>query len=184
MAAAHSFDPEHGERSSGNFAAETNRAKLHPRDGHLLRLIAVFKYLKAASLIALSVGVFRAIHGDVGAWLEHWVLTLRLDPGNQHVGAFLARASDLDPTQIKKLGIVGLIYAALFLLEGTGLWMQRRWGEWVTVVITGLLVPLEVYEIEKHPSVLKVGVLLVNVAVVIYLVYRIRTETRYSRQKR
>lgn len=174
MAAAHSFDPEPNEPSSGSFSAATSPAKFHTRDGHLLRLIAVFKFLKAASLIALSVGVFRAIHGDLGERLEHWVLALRLDPGNRHVGAFLARASNLDPSQIKKLGVVGLIYAGLFLLEGTGLWMQRRWGEWVTVVITGLLVPVEVYEIYRHPTGVKIGVLLLNIVVLGYLVYRIR----------
>lgn len=174
MAAAHSFDPD--EPSSGSFSAETSRAKSHPRDGRLLRLIAVFKFLKSASLIALSAGLFRAIHGDLGERLEHWVLALRLDPGNRHVGSLLARASNWDPSQIKKLGIVGLIYAGLFLLEGTGLWLQRRWGEWVTVVITGLLVPVEVYEIYRHPTGMKIGVLLLNIVVVGYLVYRIRQE--------
>jgi len=76
---------------------------------------------------------------------------------------------------VKRLGLVGLLYAGLFLVEGTGLWLQRRWGEWATVVITGLLIPVEVYEILRHPSAAKILVLIVNVAVVGYLVYRIRT---------
>jgi uncharacterized membrane protein (DUF2068 family) len=71
-----------------------------------------------------------------------------------------------------------LLYAGLFLVEGTGLWLQRRWGEWATVVITGLLIPLEVYEIFRHPNVLKIVVLVVNVAVVGYLIYRIRTSEK------
>jgi uncharacterized membrane protein (DUF2068 family) len=70
---------------------------------------------------------------------------------------------------------VGLLYAGLFLVEGTGLWLQRRWGEWATVVITGLLIPVEVYEIFRHPGSAKILVLIVNMAVVGYLVYRIRT---------
>ena len=147
-----------------------------PRGARLLRIIAIFKFLKSASLIAASIGVFRSIHGDVGARLEHWVMALHLDPGNRHVGAFLARAANLEPAQIRKLGIVGLIYAGLFLVEGTGLWMQRRWGEWATVMITGLLVPVEVYEIYRHPTGMKIGVLLLNLAVVGYLIYRIRRE--------
>lgn len=118
------------------------------------------------------------MHGDLGERLEHWVEALRLDPGNRHVEAFLVRASNLDASQVKKLGLAGLIYAGLFLLEGTGLWLQRRWGEWVTVVITGLLIPVEAYEIHRHPSAVKVGVLVVNVAVVLYLIYRIRTEEK------
>jgi len=144
--------------------------------GRLLRVIAVFKFLKAASLIAVSVGVFRMLHQDLGMRLEHWVRAMRLDPGNRYVEHVLMRVSNLTPVQIKQIGLVGLIYAGLFLVEGTGLWLQRRWGEWVTVVITGMLVPVEVYEIVHRPSVPKVLVLLVNVGIVVYLIHRIRTE--------
>lgn len=140
----------------------------------LLRLIAVFKYLKAASLIALSVGVFRIMHQNIGLRVEHWLTAMHLDPGNRHIEMILARVSTLSPEQVTKLGVVGLLYAGLFLVEGTGLWLQRRWGEWATVIITGLLIPVEVYEVFRHPSILKVLVLVVNVAVVGYMIYRIR----------
>jgi len=86
----------------------------------------------------------------------------------------LARVSRVSPEQIKKLGIVGLIYAALFLTEGIGLWMLRPWGEWVTVIISGSLVPVEIYEIYRHPSAVKIVVVVVNVAIVIYLIWQIR----------
>ena len=138
-------------------------------------MIAVFKFLKAASLAALSVGVFRVMHQDLGLRLEHVIRAMRLDPGNRNVEMLIARLSDLTPEQVKRLGVVGVIYAGLFLVEGTGLWLQRRWGEWATVVITGLLIPIEVYEIFRHPSAVKVLVLILNVAVVVYLIYRIRT---------
>jgi uncharacterized membrane protein (DUF2068 family) len=176
MAATSSFDSRPQGHSST--PADTASPARHPGQGkgHLLRIIAVFKFFKSASLIALSVGVFRMMHRDLGGQLEHWVEALRLDPGNRYVEAFLVRASNLDPTQVKKLGLVGLLYAGLFLVEGTGLWLQRRWGEWATVVITGLLIPVEAYEIHRHPSAVKIGVLVLNVAVVVYLIYRIRTE--------
>lgn len=144
----------------------------------LLRIIAILKFLKAASLVALSVGVFRLMHQDIGMRVEHWLEAMHLDPGNRHVAMLLARVANLSPAQVKKLGLVGLLYAGLFLVEGTGLWLQRRWGEWATVVITGLLIPVEVYEIVRHPSAVKVVVLIVNVAVVGYLIYRIRTIDR------
>ena len=140
----------------------------------LLRLIAAFKFLKAASLIAVSVGAFRLLHKDVGEVAEHWVMRLGLDPGNRLVYRALVEASLLSPKQIKELGLVGLIYAGLFLTEGTGLWLLRRWGEWVTVIITGSLIPIEVYEIYRQPSTVKVAVLVVNIATVIYLIWRIR----------
>jgi uncharacterized membrane protein (DUF2068 family) len=88
----------------------------------------------------------------------------------------LVRASKLSPAQIKKLGLGSFLYAGLFLAEGIGLWSRKRWGEWLTVIITSSLVPVEIYEIYRHPSALKIAVLVLNLAIVLYLVYRIRKE--------
>jgi uncharacterized membrane protein (DUF2068 family) len=142
----------------------------------LLRLIALFKFFKAAMLIALGVGAFRLLHKDVGGIVEHWVEALRLDPGNRFVDAALAKASNLRPEQIKKLGLGSFLYAALFLAEGTGLWLEKRWGEWLSVIITSSLVPVEIYEIYRHPSAVKVALLVINLAIVGYLIYRIRSK--------
>ena len=180
MAAAPS--PNSGTNASrANSARGALASRRRVSNGRLLRLIAVFKFLKAASLIAVSVGVFRTMHQDIGMRMEHLVRAMRLDPGNRYVERVLERVADLTPDQVRKLGLAGLLYAALFLVEGTGLWMQKRWGEWATVVITGTLVPVELYEIFHHPSAVKVLLLIVNVVVVGYLVYRIRTEDAGSR---
>lgn len=143
-------------------------------DDRLMRLIAAFKLLKAASLIALGVGAFRFLHKDIAAVLEHWIGVLNLDPANRFLDAAIAKASNLTPEQIKKLGLGSFVYAALFLVEGIGLWLLKPWAEWVTVTITGSLVPIEIYEIHRHPSAIKWLVLALNVAIVIYLIYRIR----------
>jgi uncharacterized membrane protein (DUF2068 family) len=145
-------------------------------DGRLLRMIAVFKFLKATMLIALSVGAFRVLHKDLGSVLEHWTEALRLDPGNRFVDAVLEKAGHLRPEQIKKLGLGSLLYAALFLAEGTGLWLEKRWGEWLTVIITSSLVPVEIYEIYRHASAVRVAVLAINLGIVGYLIYRIRSK--------
>ena len=144
----------------------------------VLRLIAVFKFLKCAALIALGVGAFKLLHKDVGELAEHMVEALRFDTGSRYVVAFLARVSSLRPDQIKKLGLVSFLYAGLFLAEGTGLWLQKRWGEWLTVIITGSLVPVEMYEIYRRATWVRVGALIVNVAIVAYLIYTIRSARR------
>jgi uncharacterized membrane protein (DUF2068 family) len=141
-------------------------------------MIAVFKFLKSAALIALGVGAFRLLHRDVGGLAEHWVQALRFDPGSRFVVQFLAKVSNLRPDQIKKLGLASFLYAGLFLTEGTGLWMQKRWGEWLTVIITSSLVPVEIYEICRHPSAVKVVVLALNLGIVAYLIYKIRGHGR------
>lgn len=140
----------------------------------LLRGIAVFKFLKGALLIALGVGAFKMLHSDVGRTMEHWVQALRLDPGNHYVDTAVAKASHITPEQMQKIGLGGFLYAGLFFTEGTGLWLRKRWGEWATVIITGSLVPMEAYEIYRHLTWVRVAALGINVAIVLYLIWRIR----------
>ncbi|HXM63828.1 MAG TPA: DUF2127 domain-containing protein [Terriglobales bacterium] len=145
-------------------------------DSRLIRLIALFKLLKAILLIAVGASALKLLHKDVASVLEHWVAMLGLDPGKQYVNRGLQKAAKLTPNKIKGLGIVSFIYAGLFLTEGIGLWLEKRWAEWFTVIITGSLVPVELYEIYLHPRPIKILVLIINIAVVGYLLYRIRNE--------
>jgi uncharacterized membrane protein (DUF2068 family) len=144
----------------------------------MLRLIATFKFLKVALLIATGVGIFKMLHKDLACALEHWIAMLGLNPGNQFVEAALTKAANLTPHKVELLGAGSFIYAGLFLTEGIGLWMAKRWGEWFTVIITSSLVPVEIYEIFHHVSMIKIFVLIINLAIVAYLVYRIRTDKR------
>ena len=148
---------------------------MKPSQDRLLRLIAIFKLFKAGLLIAFGVGAFRLIHRDLGDVLEHWIRVLRFDPGQHFLDIALARASHVSPEQIRKVGVGSFIYAALFLTEGIGLWLRKRWAERLTVIITSSLVPVEIYEICRHPSWVKVVVLALNVAIVVYLIYHMRS---------
>ena len=66
--------------------------------------------------------------------------------------------------------LITLTYAAVFAVEGIGLWMQRRWAEWLTVIITASLIPLELWELIHRPSLGAALVLLANCLIVGYLV--------------
>jgi uncharacterized membrane protein (DUF2068 family) len=143
-------------------------------DDRLIRVIAVFKFVKAALLIALGIGAFKLLHKDIAGIFEHWIEALKLDPGERFLDLALAKASSVRPEQIKKIGLGSFVYAGLFLAEGTGLWLRKLWGEWLTVIITSSLVPVEIYEIHRHFSAMKVDVLVINLAIVVYLILRIR----------
>jgi uncharacterized membrane protein (DUF2068 family) len=140
----------------------------------MIRLIAAFKLLKAILLIAVGVGALKLLHQDAAGALDRWVAMLGFDPGNQYVDSALQKLANLPPNKIKGLGVGSFVYAGLFLIEGIGLWMVRRWAEWFTVIVTSSLVPVEIYEIHRHPSPVKILVLIINLAVAGYLAYRIR----------
>jgi uncharacterized membrane protein (DUF2068 family) len=151
------------------------------KDSGLIRLIAVFKLFKAATLIATGIGAFKLMHADLGTVLEHWATVLSLDPGGHFMSHAIEKATNLSPHRIKELGIVSFIYAGLFLTEGIGLWLMKRWAEWFTVIITSSLVPVEVYELAHKPTAIKALLLLVNVGVVVYLIFRIVREKQSGR---
>lgn len=143
-------------------------------DTKLIRMIAVFKLIKAVLLIVVGLGALRLIHSDMAAVLEHWMKGVGLLPGSRYIVRALQSVVTLTPDKFRLLGIVSFVYAGLFLTEGIGLWLLKRWAEWFTVILTSSLIPVELYEIHRHPTEIKVLVLVFNVAVVGFLLYQIR----------
>jgi len=142
----------------------------------LLRLIAVFKFLKAATLIFTGLATLTLVHSDSWSTLDRWVSHLGFDPGGRVLERAISKIANIPRHRLREIGFGSFLYGGLFLIEGTGLWLRRYWGEWVTVIITGSLVPIEIYELIKRPNAAKAALLVVNLAVVVYLIDRIRRE--------
>jgi uncharacterized membrane protein (DUF2068 family) len=145
-------------------------------DKRMVRAIGVFKMAKATLLLGVALAAFRLVHTDIAALLEARVPHIGLEPGGRYVGRLLVQAAALTPTRILDVGVGSLIYSALFYTEGIGLWMLKRWAEWMTIVITSSLVPVEVWEIFRRPNAAKVLVLVINLALVGYLLWQVRKE--------
>lgn len=144
----------------------------------VIRTVAVFKLLKTVILVATGIGILKLMHKDVGTTLQHWIAMLHFDPGGRFVSRAIEKATSLPHQKIRDLGIVSFIYAGLFATEGVGLWMLKRWAEWFTIIITSSLVPFEAYEIAQRPTAVRILLLLINIAVVFYLVWRIVKERK------
>ena len=150
-------------------AAPTSR-----RRDRWLTLIALFKLLKAALLVAAGFGALRLLQPAMAARIQEWLAEFSMRSGQMFLQRAIAWIGRLTPHRIELLGIGAFAYAALFAVEGVGLWLGRRWAEWLTVVVTGSLVPFELYELARHFSAPRVLTLSVNLAVVAYLIYRLR----------
>ena len=138
-------------------------------------LIGIFKLVKGLLLVAVGVGALKLLHKDVETTVTHWIEILRVDPDNRFLHKLLAKVFAVNPKQLKELSIGTFFYASLLLTEGVGLLMRQHWAEYFTVITTGVFIPLELYEIWRHLTVTRVGVLALNVAIVWYLVRRIRS---------
>lgn len=134
-----------------------------------LRIIAVYKAVKTICLILVAIAAFHLDREQnferLVAWLEH----LSLTDSNGLRWKLVDFLMNLGPSKFIAIGIVALAYAAIFATEGTGLWLRKHWAEWFTVIATGSLIPLELYECVHHFTWLKLAVLIGNVAIVIYL---------------
>jgi uncharacterized membrane protein (DUF2068 family) len=139
-------------------------------------LIATGKAFNGMLLLAVACGAVGLLNHDVQQEAEHWISYLRVDPDNRYVAALLGKLGLVNDGDLKTLGGLAAIYAVLFLVEGVGLFLRKRWAEYLTVIATASLIPLEVYEIIRKCNVPKVALLVINVAILIYLVIRLKTE--------
>ena len=139
-----------------------------------LILVGVYKLVEGFLLLAVGFGMLRLLHKDLAAVVLHWAHVMRIDPDNHYIHKLLVKVFAVNPKQLKELSAGTFCYAALRLLEGFGLVLRRRWAEYLTAAATALFIPLEVYEIVRRFTPLKVGVLAVNVAIVWYLIASLR----------
>jgi uncharacterized membrane protein (DUF2068 family) len=144
------------------------------RKSRLLRLIAVERLLRGALLIAAGVYLVTHSRTDLGRVADHIMRAVELDPRRPFLHHLVLRLHDLHAGVVLLTGLAALGYGALEVVEGYGLWRDRVWAEVLTVVATALLVPLEVYEVVRSPSLVKAAGIAVNVAIVAYLAVRLR----------
>jgi uncharacterized membrane protein (DUF2068 family) len=139
-----------------------------------LRLIALFKFAKAVLLIAVALGAARLLDPDVAARAQRWATAFATSSDRRFVQEVLAQAVGLSPARLELVALGAFLYAGLFTTEGGGLWLGRRWAEYLTVVATASFLPIEIFEILHRPTLPRVSALMLNLLVVAYLIYRLR----------
>ena len=137
-------------------------------------VIGVLKLLKAGAVGVLGVGAILARGHDPVGGVREAVHTFGLAPGSRVVNALVTRAAHLREHDLALAAGVLLAYAAVFVVEGVALLLRKRWGEYLTVLVTGSFVPFEVYEIARHATALRAAGLALNVVVVAYLAWHLR----------
>lgn len=115
---------------------------------------------------------------DAASTLARWVARLPLHPGSHWVDGALSPLLPVDPRTLRAIGAGTFVYGAVFLTEGTGLILRKRWAEYLTAIATGSFLPLELYELVERVRVARALLVAVNVVIVLYLVARLRADTR------
>jgi uncharacterized membrane protein (DUF2068 family) len=153
-----------------------------PGDRWLL-LLAVFKLIKSMLLVAAGIGALRLLHRDVAEVVERWIDVLPVDPDNRFIHSVLVKVLTVNDRSLKEISAGTFAYAAIFLTEGIGLLLRKRWAQYFTILVTTSFLPVEVYELARHVTVAKFGVILVNIAIVVYLFVNVRRDHEHFKRK-
>jgi uncharacterized membrane protein (DUF2068 family) len=145
-----------------------------PRSRRIIRLIALERMVRGVALLAAGVYLVTHSHSDLGRLANRVAQRVELDPRRPFVHHLIERLHHLHASTVLITGVLALGYGGLELVEGVGLWRDKLWAEFLTVIATSLLVPFEVYELVHKPTLLKAAGIAVNIAIVVYLGYRLR----------
>jgi uncharacterized membrane protein (DUF2068 family) len=149
-----------------------------PRRRRFLRLIALERIARGVLLLAAGVYLLFHLKSDFGRLADHAIRAIELDPRRPFLHRVVGYLHRLHASELRVAALFALGYGALELVEGTGLWLDQLWAEYLTVIATSLLLPFEVYELVRRPSFWKAAGIVVNVAIVVYLAYLLRRRVR------
>ena len=161
--------------SSGRRGARAQKSE--SRDG-LIKVIAVFKLVKTLLLVAVGLGSLRLLDLGAAETADRWASALAWRLGPRAASAVRDGVSSLTDSRLRLIGIVAILYAGLFGVEGVGMWMGKRWAEYLTIIATSSFVPFEVYELIRHASWQRGATLGINLLVVGYLVWKVRRHAK------
>ena len=151
------------------------------KSNRVIAAIGIFKLIKAALLVTLGVAGLAKDPSDLAHRLRHLASWIGISPGDHALAHLVGTLRSFDDHKARQLAVGSLCYAAVFLVEGIGLLSRRRWAEWLTVAVTASFIPIEIYELVEHFGAGKVVALVLNVAILCYLLWRRITESRSVR---
>src|ERR1700722_581024 len=145
----------------------------HSRDRGLLA-IGLFKLAKAIFFFCIGVGAIHLLHKDIEDEVTRLALRFRFDPESRFVSLLLDKADLIDAHRMRQISVATFGYSALALTEGIGLLLEKVWAEYLTLILTVSFLPWEMYELVRKPDGFRLSLLLINLAVLAYLVWLLR----------
>jgi len=143
------------------------------RGNGMLLGIALFKLVKAILLVVLGIAALSlGDHNQTWNTLHRLVREVGIDPNRRFVVRSIAKVANIDHQRLQELSVGTFVYAAVFLVEGTGLLLRKTWAEYLTIVVTASFIPFEIYEMAHKPSAPKALGIVINVTIVVYLIVR------------
>src|SRR5208282_1247989 len=157
-------------------------SKIAPADAQhgaslqVLRGIATLELAKGMIVLLAACGVLLLVRRE-DPWdiADGLLKLLHISPDHHFAQIFLDWADSLTETKVWAVAGVAVGYSLLRFVEAYGLWYAKAWAEWIALVSGTLYLPFEIYKLVHHPNAFHVAVFLINVAVVVFMVYELKT---------
>jgi len=157
---------------------------IHPTPLKGLRAVAVFKACKALLVLLLGVGLIAMLHRDIHALAEAALRDLHFDSDWRVTHYILARAARVTPGNLWLLVGMALAYAMLNGAEASGLWLGRRWAEWLTLGNGAIYMPAEIHDIWQHANWFNVSALIASATITVYMAWLLYHSRKRHREAR
>ena len=135
-----------------------------------LLYIGLFKLTKSLFFFFVGVGALHLLHKDLNDEAQRLATALlRFEPEGRLTALLMDNVHLIDPHRLREIGFFTFAYSGVALVEGYGLTRQRVWAEYLTLSLTVMFLPWELYELARHPSWMRLSLLLINLVVLAYL---------------
>jgi len=145
-----------------------------PHFERVLRTVAIFELSKGIFVLLAGLGLLSVLKGDVRQTVEAFIGHFHMDPNDRYPRIFLDLASKITDTHLWMIASLVAVYVIIRFVEAYGLWRARPWAEWLAALSGSIYIPYEIFELIKHVNIWTVGTLVVNVAIVAFMVYGLR----------
>ena len=146
-----------------------------------LRTVATIEALKGLVALAAGSGLLTLLGRDGEMIATQLVHRLHLNPAHHYPHVFIEAMRNLSDTNLLLIAGGAALYSAIRCVEAYGLWLARRWAEWLAAVSGGIYIPYELYHVFRHATVVNVGALAVNLVIVGYMVWLLTERRRLAR---
>jgi uncharacterized membrane protein (DUF2068 family) len=157
----------------------TKTAPTRPDHGanlQVLRAVATFELAKGLIVLLAACGIVFLVHRqDPWDIADGLLRLLHISPDHHFAQVFLDWADSLTDAKLWAVGAVAVAYSILRFVEAYGLWYGRTWAEWIALISGTIYLPIEIYNVIRHQSLFHIFLLIANLAVVLYMLYALRT---------
>ena len=135
-----------------------------------LRTIAVYEAAKGVLVLLTGFGLLAAVHRNVQHIAEQLVAQAHLNAASHFPRIFLEAAANVTDARIWMLATFAAGYALVRFVMAYGLWIEKRWAEWLVALSAGIYLPFEIYELFKEVTWIVIGAIVVNILVIALMV--------------